>query len=174
MCFFFLKRVFHKTSKKIFFLIQGGHHGLRFYIWSYVPSTTQRANPVASFVSHCGRANGAIQAEQRSSWRSTAQRSREVMTTAATVHQSAWLLSRHSLDRAGGGEECYQPAGGGGRCYCFSSRAQTCWGHPVRPLLFLSPADEEDEEEDEVVLGISICTHMIVVIWWVVHMHTSW
>lgn len=46
----------------------------------------------------------------------TARRSREVVMTATTVHQSASLVSRHSLDRAaeggGGGEECYQPAGG--------------------------------------------------------------
>lgn len=61
----------------------------------------------------------------------TARRSREVVMTATTVHQSASLLSRHSLDRAaggGGGGECYQPAGGreGGRRYCLSSRAQTC------------------------------------------------
>lgn len=40
-----------------------------------------------------------------------------------------------------------------GRLYCLSSRAQTCCGHPVRPLLFLSPVVEEDDddEDDEVV-----------------------
>lgn len=49
--------------------------------------------------------------------------------------------------------------------YCLSSRAQTCWGHPVRPLLFLSPADEEDEDaEDGVVFGISTCRYIIYII----------
>lgn len=49
-----------------------------------------------------------------------------------------------------------------------SSNAQTCCGHPVRPLLFLSPVApaedeeededvEEEEEEEELVFGISIC-----------------
>lgn len=53
--------------------------------------------------------------------------------------------------------------------YCLSSSAQTCCGHPVRPLLFLSPVapaeeeaeeevvEEEEEEEEELVFGISIC-----------------
>lgn len=63
----------------------------------------------------------------------------------------------------------------GGRRYCLSSRAQTCWGHPVRPLLFLSPADEEDDDEDEddeVVLGISTCRHMTFIVIYLMHIDT--
>lgn len=61
-----------------------------------------------------------------------------------------------------------------GRLYCLSSRAQTCWGHPVRPLLFLSPAVEEDDDEDddEVVLGIATCRHVTFIVIYIRHVHS--
>lgn len=58
-------------------------------------------------MSHYSKVNGAIEFSRKF----TAYRSKEVMMTSITVHQSASLLSRHSLDRAGGVKECYQPAG---------------------------------------------------------------
>ena len=55
--------------------------------------------------------------------------------------------------------------------YYLSSRAQTCWGHPVRPLLFLSLADEEEDEDDEVALGISSCMiHITCIIIIIIHL----
>lgn len=66
-------------------------------------------------VSHYSKVNGAIQALQRPPvcGKLTAYRSREMMMTAVTVHQSASSLAVSLFeDRAGGGKERYQLAGG--------------------------------------------------------------
>lgn len=144
--------------------------GVELYIWSYVLSGTparSQTNRNCHFVlSHHSKVNGAKSNTASTAWSSSEMRTRMRMT-AITVHQWASLLSRRSPRGRSWRRRRGVRQDWGGR-YCLSSRAQTCWGHPVRPLLFLSAADEADDEEDdedEVVLGISTCGHMTCIIY---------